>query len=682
MRSLLAVSCDPVAAAMAVSESGQAHDPDADILEISEVSVVGERPVAASSQQFIPDKEIILQPQGRPADVLRLIPGFVAVEHSGGAGKADQYFLRGFDADHGTDVAFFTDGMPINLRTHAHGQGYTDLNFIIPETIEGLEVYKGAYLPEYGDFATAGAVNFKTRQVVQEGVAQAAGGQFDTQRYLLMFSPTKDKVRTLFAAEAYYTNGPYQNDNRYLRTNLFGKMTTNLTGRDELSLTGTFQKSQWNASGEIPLRAVNDGTLDRFGAIDPSEGGDTLRSTARLNYHYDTIAGGQFFANAYGQYYRLDLFTNFTFFLTDPVNGDGIQQSDRRVVYGGDLGYKQRGEVFGVPSIGTIGFQTRVDDIHARLGTQTTRMPTGNTTDSDMLEASYAPFVKAEVQPTSWMRLAGGFRWETFTFDVRNLCTTCAEQPAGRTSSGIVLPKMNLILGPWARTEFFANYGEGFHSNDARSAVAPGSSPLARARNYEIGVRSKPWGPGGVELIATIWRLDLQSELVFVGDEGTTEIRGPSRREGVEVGVRGQVSGPLYVNGSFTWTKAEFRNGDAIPLAPEYTAYGAVILKWPEGLTSQLQATYLGVRPLIEDRSIASPSWLTFDVSERYRLPITLPHGRMEAFLFVRNLFNTEWEQAIFAFESRLRTEAAGVTDIHFVPGNPRMFLGGVAWYF
>ena len=171
--------------------------------------------------------------------------------------------------------------------------------------------------------------------MVQEGVAQAAGGQFDTQRYLLMFSPTKDKVRTLFAAEGYYTNGPYEHDNRYFRTNLFGKMTTNLTGRDELSLTGTFQKSQWNASGEIPLRAVKDGTLDRFGAIDPSEGGKTLRSTARLNYHYDTTSGGQFFANAYGQYYRLDLFTNFTFFLNDPVNGDGIQQSDRRVMYGG-----------------------------------------------------------------------------------------------------------------------------------------------------------------------------------------------------------------------------------------------------------------------------------------------------------------------------------------------------------
>src|SRR5262245_27263968 len=216
-----------------------AHDPDTPELEVPEVSVVAERPSASSSQQFIPDKEILLQPQGRPAQVLRLIPGFIAVEHSGGAGKADQYFLRGFDADHGTDVAFFADGMPINLRTHAHGQGYTDLNFIIPETIEGIEVSKGAYLPEVGDFATAGSIHFRTRHMVQEGVAQATGGEFDTQRYLLMFSPTKDKVKTLFAVENYYTNGPFEHDNRYLRTNVLGKLTTSFTGRDEFSLKGT-----------------------------------------------------------------------------------------------------------------------------------------------------------------------------------------------------------------------------------------------------------------------------------------------------------------------------------------------------------------------------------------------------------------------------------------------------------
>ena len=671
-----------VVTCLLMGEIALAHDPDPPELDLPEVSVIAEKPVAASSQQFIPDKEIVLQPQGRPAQILRLIPGMLAVEHSGGAGKADQYFLRGFDADHGTDVALFTDGMPINLRTHAHGQGYADLNFIIPETIEGLEVNKGAYLPEYGDFATAGAVNFKTRQVIQEGMAQATVGQFDTQRYLLMFSPTKDTVRTLFAAEGYYTNGPYEHDNRYFRGNLFGKLTTNLSSRDELSVTGTFQSSTWNASGEIPLRAVDAGTLGRFGSIDPSEGGNTLRSTARLNYHYDTLSGGQFFANAYSQYYRLDLFTNFTFFLNDPVNGDGIQQADRRVMYGGDIGYKQRGDVLGMPSIGTIGFQTRVDDIHLRLGTHTTRVPTGTTTDNDVLEASYAPYVKAEVQPTSWLRLTGGLRGETFTFDVRNRCPTCAEQADGRKSSGIILPKINLILGPWAGTEFFVNYGEGFHSNDARSAVTSGSSPLARSKSYEVGVRSKPWGPEGVELIATAWLLDLQSELVFVGDEGTTEIRGRSRRQGLEGAMRGQVWGPIYLNGSVTWTKAEFRNGDAIPLAPELTAYGAVLVRWPEGLTSQLQATYLGVRPLIEDRSIKSPAWVEVDLTERYQLPITLSHGRLEAFFFIRNLLDTQWEQAIFAFESRLRSEPAGVTDIHFVPGNPRTFMGGVAWYF
>ncbi|HEY6085046.1 MAG TPA: TonB-dependent receptor, partial [Nitrospira sp.] len=421
---------------------------------------------------------------------------------------------------------------------------------------------------------------------------------------------------------------------------------------------------------------------DRFGAIDPSEGGKTLRSTARLNYHYDTPSEGKFFANAYAQYYRLDLYTNFTFFLNDPLNGDGIQQSDRRVMYGGQVGYQQKAEVLTVPTIGTVGFQTRVDTIHNRLGTQTTRVPTGTTTDSDILEASYAPFLKIEAQPLSWMRLAGGVRAETFTFDVRNRCETCTDQPAGRATSGLVLPKANLILGPWLNTEFFANYGQGYHSNDARSAVAPDSSPLARAKSYEVGLRSKPWGPEGTELIATLWMLDLQSELVFVGDEGTTEIRGPSRRRGVEVATRGQIWGPLYINGSVTYTKAEFRNGDAIPLAPEVTAYGALLLQWPEGLRSQLQATYLGIRPLVEDRSVKAPSWVDVDLSERYVLPVKLPHGRLEAFLFIQNLFNTKWEQATFYFESRLRNEAAGVNDIHFVPGNPRFFMGGLAWYF
>ncbi len=672
--------------AMLFSSPADAHDPDADIIEVPEVTVLGEKPSAASSQQFIPDKEFLLQPQGRPAQALRLIPGFITVEHSGGAGKADQYFLRGFDGDHGTDIAFFVDSMPINLRTHAHGQGYTDLNFIIPETIEGIEAVKGTYHPELGDFDTAGAVHFKTREVLKENVAQATGGQFDTQRYLLMLSPTKDKVRTLFAAEGYYTNGPFENDNRYFRLNLLGKATVNPTVRSELSLTGSYQKSTWNASGEIPLRAVQDGTLDRFGSIDPSEGGKTQRATGRVQYHYDIRGSGQFFADGYLQYYELDLWSNFTFFLKDQDNGDGINQHDQRYIYGGDVGYRQTGDLFGMRTVGSVGFQVRDDDIsNIRLGTQTKRVPTGTIVESAVQEASYSPYIKLELQPTPWMRLVGGMRADYLTFDVRNLCSTCTQQPAGRKQSGQVSPKGNLILGPWFNTEFFVNYGTGFHSNDARSTVTGGNSPLARAQGAEVGVRSKPWGPSGLELFTTLWWLDLQSELVFVGDEGTTEPRGPTRRYGVEVGGRGQVYGPLYFNGSFTWTHAEFKEtGLAVPLAPDLTAYAALLLRWPEGLSSQIQMTYLGVRNLTEERTIKAPSWIDFDLTERYLLPIKLSHGHLEAILYVQNLFDTQWEQATFAFTSRLlpNDPVGGVPDIHFVPGNPRFVMGGVAWYF
>jgi outer membrane receptor protein involved in Fe transport len=648
---------------------------------VREVSVTADRPVAASSQQFIPDREILLQPQGRPAQILRLIPGFITVEHSGGAGKADQYFLRGFDADHGTDVAFFVDNMPINLRSHAHGQGYTDLNFIIPETIEGVDVYKGAYHPQFGDFDTAGAVNFVTRDIVKEGLVQLAGGMYETQRHLLMLSPTKDRVRTLFAAEGYYTNGPFLNENRYFRFNGLAKATMNPTTRSEVSLSGTFHKAQWNGSGEIPLRAVTDGSLDRFGSVDPSEGGKTTRATGRLDAHYDTAGGGKAFAKLYAQYYRLDLFTNFTFFLNDPVNGDGIIQADRRVFYGGDLGWQQSGEVFGMGSVAAIGVQARVDDIHTRLGTQVRRAPLGTTTDSDVLEASYSPYAKLDVQPLPWMRLAGGLRAEFFTFDVRNRCPACTTQPAGRADSAALLPKANLILGPWLRTEVFLNYGQGYHSNDARGVVSGGGVPLARAQSYEVGLRHKPWEQ--FEFITTLWALDLQSELVFVGDQGTTQARGPTRRYGLEVGGRGQVLGPLYFNGSFTWTHAEFRDtGQAVPLAPEHTGFAAVLLRLPEDLFSQLQMTYLGTRPLTGNRTVNAPSWTVFDLIERYRLPVKLSRGRLEAFLSVQNLLDTQWEQATFFFESRLRTEAAGAEDIHFVPGIPRFVMGGVAWYF
>ncbi len=663
--------------------TARAHEPAEDeTVVVPDVPVLGERLLAASSEHVIPDKDILLQPQGRPGLLLRLAPGILTVEHSGGAGKADQYFLRGFDADHGTDVAVFRDGMPINLRSNAHGQGYTDLNFIIPETIKEVNVKKGPYYVEYGDFDTGGAVDFVTRETVDQGVVQAAGGQFNQQRYLTMFSPTTGTVRSLVAAEAYHMDGPFVNANRYNRFNGLARLTTNPTGRSELSLIGSYNVSRWNASGQIPLQLVNAGQLNRFGSLDPSEGGRTQRATGTVRFHYDAPNGGRFFTDLYGQYYALDLYSNFTYFLTNPVQGDGIVQSDRRFVYGSDTGYRQPVTVAGISGAATAGVQTRVDDARVGLGTQQRRLGTGTTSNSQVLEASYSPYLKLEAQPVSWMRIAGGARGDIYTFDVTNRCTTCPQQPAGRTDAAIASTKGNLVLGPWFGTEFFVNVGTGFHSNDARAVVSsPAVQSLPRATAYEVGVRTKQWDR--VEFLATLWALDLSSELVFVGDAGTTEIRGATRRYGTELGSRIALTDWLSVRGDVTLTHAEFRGtGQAVPLAPEMTAQAGVTATLPNGLTSSLQMIHMGRRPAAENRSVYAQGFTIFDWVNRYRLPIKMERGHLESFFTIQNLFDADWRQAQFFYESRVRPTAAAVSDIHFSPGVPRNIMGGLAWLF
>lgn len=667
-----------------ISSFVQAHEPG-DSVAVREISVTAEAPVAASSQRFIPDRDILLQPQGRPADLARLVPGLITVEHSGGAGKADQYFLRGFNADHGTDIAFFTDGMPVNLRSHAHGQGYADLNFIIPETIKGIEVYKGPYHVQFGDFMTAGAVNYVTRDVVEEGVVQLAGGQFNTQRHLLMMSPTTGRVRSLVAGEGYFTDGWFDNPNRYNRFNGLVKLTLNPTLRSELSLTGTHHQGRWNGSGQIPLRAVKDGTLPRFGSIDPTEGGRTQRSIGRLKYHYDAAWGGRAFAEAYLQYYRLDLYSNFTFFLRDPVNGDEIEQDDRRYVYGGDIGYQQSGRLLDMDSSATLGVQTRFDKARVRLGTNRQRLPLTTTQQVDLFEASYSPYLKLEFQPTPWMRLVGGARGDFFTFNVGDTCGEgpgCRDRPSGRVADVIVSTKGNLILGPWFGTELFLNAGTGFHSNDARAVVSnPNLPTLPRAVGYEAGVRTRQWNR--LEFIAALWALDLQSELVFEGDTGTTAIKGASRRYGTELSARIKLLEWLTLTGDVTLSHAAFRGtNQAVPLAPQVTGRSDLTARHSSGLSASLQMLSFGKRALTEDRTVSAQEFTVFDFVSRYRLPVKAQRGRLEAFFSVQNLTDIEWRQAQFFFESRLRNEPEGVFDTHFVPGRPRMFMGGVSWYF
>jgi TonB-dependent Receptor Plug Domain len=636
------------------------------------IVVTAPPPVSASSELFIPGRDFELRPQGRPADVLRLVPGLVLGQHAGG-GKSEQYFLRGFDADHGTDVALFVDGVPVNLRSHAHGQGYADLHFLIPETVRQLEAFKGPYHAEFGDFATAGAFNFVTLDVVTENIVEAGGGTFGTQRYLTVFSPTRGAIKTLFAAEIYLTDGPFERSQDYRRLNLFGKASGRLGGDVDFSVSASHLRSDWFASGQVPRRAVESGLIDRFGAIDNSEGGDTQRTIFNGQLRWQPSSDQQAWVRGWAQYYTLDLFSNFTFFLNDPANGDGIEQIDRRWVAGVDAAYQHTVRPWGMPLTATGGLQVRMDRARVVLANQADRHLLGRTQDVDVREVSYSPYVKIDVAPLPWLRLVTGARGDIFTYDVHDNLAGEGGPLTGHVARAIPSVKANAIVGPFFRTELFANFGTGFHSNDARAVITDPSLPaLAKARGYELGLKSRP--VSRVELSATYWVLHLASELVFVGDEGTTEARGPSHRHGWELAARVRLFDWLSFGGDVTVSRARFDDGGEVPLAPRLTARADLTARWSWGLSLALGMRLLGDRFATEDGQETARGYTLFDVSARYR------YKALEFFASVENLLNVDYREAQFFFTSRLRGEpAAGVADMHYTPGNPRTVLGGIA---
>src|SRR5262245_46156996 len=645
-------------------------------------SLVVEAPPAlsSSSEVLIPGKSFELRPQGRPADILRLIPGFVMAQHHGG-GKADQYFLRGFDGDHGTDIAFFADGLPVNLRSHAHGQGYTDLHFIIPETLARVDVFKGPYYAEYGDFDTAAAINFVTLDMVDENVAQAGGGSFNTQRYLTLLSPTRGAFKTLFAGEVYLSDGPFDRPQNYRRINVFAKATADLGQDLTVRVIASYLYSDWFASGEIPLRAVHEGLIDRFGSIDNSQGGFTQRFNFNSNLLWKPSDHEVVSLQAYASYYFLNLFSDFTFCLRDPENGDGIQQYDRRWYGGIDARYERQDDPFGVHLTSTAGFQYRIDGPHVVLAAQQDRhrLPPPppdspfQAQNVNILEQSYSPFVKFALAPSAapWLRFNTGARGDIFVYDLQDQLQTGTLD--GSAVRGIPSVKANLALGPWYQTEFFVNFGTGFHSNDARAVILdPNLTALARAQGYEFGVRVRPHPK--VQASATFWALNLASELVFVGDEGTTEPIGASKRKGVEFSTQIQPFEWLTFNGNFTYTNATLDNGGAVPLAPRWTALADVTARWPWGLSVDLATLYLGPRYLTEDRSVIAKGYTLTTLTARYR------YKWIEAFLSMNNLFNVNYSEGQLFFTSRLPGEPPqGVADVHFTPGTPFSVFGGLA---
>jgi outer membrane cobalamin receptor len=636
------------------------------------VVVTAPPPISSSSEVFIPGRDFELMPQGRPADVLRLVPGFVISQHQGG-GKAEQYFLRGFDADHGTDIALFIDGLPVNFRSHAHGQGYADLHFLIPETVQRLDGFKGPYFPEFGDFATAGAFNFVLLDTVAENYAEAGGGSWGTMRYLTLLSPTRDALKTLIALEYYQSDGPFTHPNGYERFNFLGKAKATIAEGMDLSVWASYYRADWHGSGEIPVRAVRSGVIGRFDAIDANEGGSTQRANVNLDWRWRPDDNQLVALHAYGTYYALNLFNDFTFFLNDEQNGDMINQRDTRFMAGLDALYQYQSKPFGVSLTSTAGFQYRIDTPRVVLSTAVQRHQLARTQDVSIVEQSYSPFVKFDIAPLPWLRFVTGARGDFFSYHVHSRVNTTEDDLNGSVTDARPNVKANLVLGPWYQTELFANFGTGYHSNDARAVVADSTqTALPTAQGYEFGVRSKVIPR--TELSLTYWVLDLASELVFVGDEGTTEARGPSHREGIEFAMRVKILDWLTFSGDLTVSRAEFDTGAAVALAPRLTSRADLTARLPWGLSSSLSMRYLGDRYADEFRHQTARGYLLFDLAARYR------YKWLEAFLSIENLTNAEYREAQFFFNSRLAGEpTGGVPDIHYTPGNPITVFGGLA---
>ncbi|HXF75355.1 MAG TPA: TonB-dependent receptor [Methylomirabilota bacterium] len=646
-----------------------------------EVYVWGQQPASTASEQTIRQRDFELRPSSTPSDILRLVPGLVIAQHAGG-GKADQIFLRGFDADHGTDVAIFVDGIPVNMVSHAHGQGYADLHWLIPEIVDHVEVYKGPYFVQFGDIATAGAVNIVTKRRDKDTTLTIMGGSFDTQRYLGILSPPEGTPLTPYIAfEAYHNNGPFKNPNNLNRFNIFSKFSLLSTASSNLSLLGTFFKSYWNASGQIPAREVRAGRLGRFDSEDSSEGGKTERQNLNLVYNY-ADARQSFNAQVWTSWYRLNLFSDFTFFLNDPINGDGIEQEDKRFLGGSYFNYRRNYTFFDIATETLVGFSSRTDRATVGLFTQMKRHRLDTTRKSFVNQTNLAWYAQQEFRPTSWLRAQIGARLDKFFFDVHNLGGTAT--PISGTDEGFIAnPKVNIILSPfsdnaWAkRSEIYVNFGGGYHSNDARDVVSStGNKPvLPRILGGELGFRTKLLDRLDVGL--AYWRSHLESELVFVGDEGTTEPRGKTQRQGVEGEFRYQIldwlSADLDI--SYTWSKF-VKTGDAIPLAPRFLALTGLTARHSSGLEGRIQLRSVGDRYGTEDRTVNIRGYNIVDLNLKYKW------DRYEFLFAIDNIANKKWRAAQFVFESQLRGEPAPVLDRHFTPGDPFTVRAGVTVHF
>ena len=645
----------------------------------SNLNANAEATVTSSSERNVSGAEVNARPLSRPGEALEVAPGLIVTQHSGD-GKANQYFLRGVNLDHGTDLAISVDGMPVNLRTHGHGQGYADLNFLIPELIESVNVRKGPYFADESDFSSVGSAHINLLDSVTKAMASLTVGSFGYRR---IFGVTSTKVgdgTLLIAGEAGVYNGPWDNPDKLNKLNGVVRYSQG-TPDNGFSLTAMAYGNHWNSTDQVPLRAIQSGEIGLYGAFDPTDGGNSSRYSLSGRWA-QTDNGGATRVNFYAIKSSLNLWNNFTFFLSDPNNGDQFHQQDERVLGGINASHTFRSQLAGLPVETEIGFQSRYDDISVSLSNTVHRQFLSVTRSDLVQEASAGIYIQNTVRWTDWFRTNVGYRGDFYSASVESIFDAAN---SGKAKASIGSPKAGLVVGPFAKTEFYFNAGEGFHSNDARGVTITQSpsdgspvdaSPfLVKTKGIEVGLRTK--AIPGLDSAATVFVLDSASEIVFAGDAGDTVASRPSRRYGVEFTNHYRPFSWLELDGDLAITHARFRGNDSdqaavyaslagfpvaqigsapgnfIPGAPNMIASAGIKFGEKTGWFSALRYRYFGPRPLTENKAFVSPATGLLGGQLGYRFE----NGwriQLDAF----NILNSKSDQITYAYGSLLKSDA------------------------